>query len=136
MKKNSGKMIEGKKNAGLVTKLWIVRQATACVTSRKRLMSAPASSAGRRRASVIATRRDRGREPEPERQRLAVPARDDQRADALDQVGDRVVGRDRAEPVLLDQRCRGRLIELRNSSTNSSGKKPWTASPEPERSPM
>ncbi len=33
VKKNSGKMIEGSRNAGLVVKLWICRQATACVTS-------------------------------------------------------------------------------------------------------
>ena len=31
---------------------------------------------------------------------------------------------------------RGRLIEERNRSTNSNGKKPCTASPDPARSPM
>ena len=49
VKKNSGKMIDGSRNDGLVTKLWIVRQATASVTSRKRLTSAPAASAARGR---------------------------------------------------------------------------------------
>ena len=31
---------------------------------------------------------------------------------------------------------RGRLAEDRNSSTKNSGKKPWTASAEPNRRPM
>ena len=65
MKKNSGKISDGKKNAGLVTKLWIVRQATAWVTSRKRLMSAPASFAGRRRTAVIATAAIAAASPNP-----------------------------------------------------------------------
>src|SRR4029450_12336505 len=46
---------------------------------------------------------DRRGDPEPERQRLGVPARDDQAADAFEQVRDRVGGREVAEPGRLDQ---------------------------------
>ena len=40
-------MIDGSSSAGFVATLWIERQATALATCPKRLMSAPASSAGR-----------------------------------------------------------------------------------------
>src|SRR5215212_494196 len=46
---------------------------------------------------------DRRGDSEAERQRLGVPARDDQAADALEQVRDRIGRGDVAEPLRLDQ---------------------------------
>ena len=57
-------------------------------------------------APAIAEHDDEDREAEPEGQRPAVPPVDDERADALDEVGERVVGRDRPEPLVVDQRSR------------------------------
>src|SRR4029453_17236362 len=47
--------------------------------------------------------RNRRGDPEPERKRLGVPARDDQAADALEQVRDRIGSGEVAEPIRLDQ---------------------------------
>src|SRR5688500_1276778 len=46
---------------------------------------------------------DRDGEAEAEQQRVSAPARDDQAADALEQVRDGIRGRDVAEPVDVDQ---------------------------------
>ena len=127
VKKNSGKISDGSRYAGLVRMLWSDRQATASATCTCRLMSAPASSAGRWRRRTRPARPSPG-DPEAERDRLPVPPDHDERADPLDQVRDRVVGGDRAEPVLLDERP-GRYIEDRKSRTKKSGKNPCTASP-------
>ena len=64
-----------------------------------------------RRAAVAAQiprARIADRDAEGERQRLAVPAGDEQAAEALDQVADRVDRRDGLEPVVLDQVARQR----------------------------
>ena len=54
------------------------------------------------RNTTMTARRDREGRP----QRARVPARDHEAADALDHVRDRVVRRDRAKPVLLDEVAR------------------------------
>ena len=64
-----------------------------------RVRSARALSA---RKPTIAIARD----PERLRERLPVPAGDHEAADPLDHVGDGVVRRDRAKPVLLDEVAR------------------------------
>ena len=110
---------------------------------------APGDAQGDRRklaAHVLATvvserparRAERGdrtadRDREGERQRLSVPARDDQAAHALDQVRDRVRVASRAEPVDLDEVPR-QVDDEMVRKTKKSGKTPWTASPEPVRS--
>src|SRR4051812_29812008 len=73
------------------------------------------------------------RAAEAERERLAIPACYQQAADRLDQVGDGVVGRDRGNQS-VSIRLRGSAFDDRKSSTNSSGNRPWTASPDPVRS--
>ena len=98
-------------------------------------MSAPAACAGPRPRPSTPSSEIPTAIAEPERQRLAVPAEDDQRAHSLEQVGDRVDGRDRAEPVRSIS-SRGSALEDRNTSTKNSGNTPWTASPEPVRSPI
>ena len=70
-------------------------------------MSAPASLFIADRASAERDRsQDASANPKPSSSACAVPARDDQAAHPLDQVGDRVVGRDVAEPGRLDQVAR------------------------------
>ena len=86
----------GSRSAGLVAILWIERQATARATcAEARSCPHQPRPQGARRGRDRSHRGDRDRDAEAERERLAVPADDDERADALDQVGDRVVGGDR-----------------------------------------
>src|SRR3712207_4237887 len=57
----------------------------------------------RRRRPADGDHDDRQGESESEEKGLRVPAGDHQAADTFDQVRDRVDGRDKSEPVLLDQ---------------------------------
>ena len=99
-------MIDGSRIAGLTSVLWIERQATASrdedeaphVRTSLFFIAAPAKpSVSTMSASA---------KPNPSASACAVPAGDDQAAHALDQVGDRVVGRDLAKPGDLDQVAR------------------------------
>ena len=71
-------------------------------------MSAPACRAARSTSPRTPISAIEPREPEPEPELLRLPADDHQRPQALEQVRDRVLGRDRAEPLVLDQLARQR----------------------------
>ena len=121
--------------AGLVKKLWMLRQATAARDRAKpRITCAPSSSAARARGRDSAIAREPPAQREAERERLAVPAGDHQRADrprACTRPGCRSPP-SRNQSVSI--RLRGSAIEDRNSAANISGNTPCTASPEPVRS--
>src|SRR4028118_848977 len=98
-KKKSGKRA-GAKNAGLVKYLYVCLPATAHATAKKPpTLSHPRAHRGRRPAD--GEHHDRRRAAEAEQEGLAVPAGDDQAADALDEVAYRVDRGDKPEPVLL-----------------------------------
>src|SRR3954469_6774888 len=108
VKKKRGKTSEGRSRDGLWKTLCRVRHATPRATARVLTAESPSSRARHPHAQRPGRERecddrDRTGDPEAERQRLGVPARDDQAPDALEQVRDRVRGREVAEPGLLDQ---------------------------------
>src|ERR687893_1742059 len=93
-KKNSGKSA-GARNAGLVKYLYVCLPATAHATAKKPpILGHPRPHRGRRAA--YSEHDDRRRATEAEHERLRVPARYHQAADALDEVADGVDRRDKA----------------------------------------
>ena len=122
----------------MVNMLCRLRQATrqrdAAVAARRRSCALQPRSQRQRRRDEPERRRAPMATREAERQRLAVPAGDQQAAHALDQIGDRVPRRDRRGTSRSGSGCGAGCIEDRKSRTKNSGNRPWTASPEPVRS--
>ena len=85
-----------------------VRATDSSGAGARRLMCAPSGRASRPSRPPERDGEEGDRDAEAERQRLAVPAGDEQAAHALDQVADRVDRGRGLEPVLLDQVARQR----------------------------
>ena len=107
VKKKSGNTSDGNRIDGFVKTLFSVRQATPDATGQMPHVRVSLDGERGRRQQPARRTVITKREPEAERERLRVPARDDQAPHRLDQVRDRVDRRERLEPLDLHQVARG-----------------------------